>query len=142
MVVHDQEKKHQKSKSNESKAEHNTALEGHIKCSVHRVASFFGGSHIGSDSNLHADVSRENRGQGTKQEGHSGVESTSFRLNSEVNHNCEHYNKDTSVQVLSLEESGGSVLNKLSDLAHFSEERVLFVIATLTGSDAGALFVI
>mmetsp|Transcript_22860 Transcript_22860/g.28385 ORF Transcript_22860/g.28385 Transcript_22860/m.28385 type:complete len:271 (-) Transcript_22860:293-1105(-) len=117
-VGDDQEDEHEEGEAHKGEAEDQATAEGHIEAPVKTVTSLFRCAHIGAYSNLHADVTRNDRSEGTEEEGDGGVGHHRLLLSREEDNHGEDENEDNRIEVFLLQESAGTVLDQACDFHH------------------------
>jgi hypothetical protein len=69
---------------------------------VNIIGALIGSSHVGEGSDSHADVSCNDGGEATNEEGNSCVELTQLNFGSEGNKNCENDKENTEEDIFLL----------------------------------------
>jgi len=103
----------QKAKAHHQHAGHRTTAEGHGQRGGHAVMRGLRGPHIGAHRNVHADVTRGTREQGTGEEPEGGV-----LVQHGPQHRKEHHAHDADGGVLAVQVSRRPLLNCHCDFAH------------------------
>ena len=77
---------------------------------------------------MHADVARNDRSGSAKQKCDGSIPLAEVLLNSQEDDQCEEDHKESSIEVLLLQEGGRSVLDQLCDFLHLTVNLVWLVI--------------
>jgi hypothetical protein len=87
-------------KANEDESEDLSTSVGYTESVLNISSAFFGCSHVGIDCNSHTNVSRDDGGESTDNEGSSCVELSQLRFNSEYKKYREGKNEPSQKDIL------------------------------------------
>lgn len=82
-VDNDDNLEDEEGETNKDESEHLSTSVGYTESILNISSAFFGSSHVGIDCNSHTNISRDDGGESTDNEGSSCVELTEFGLHSE-----------------------------------------------------------